>query len=68
MDGSKMLPLLEISRENQPKCFKKIKSLSCTYHHDSAAWMTCDIFHEFLVCLDKIMASMKGKMLIPFSD
>jgi len=64
LDGTEKLPLLIVGKSKQPQCFKNTKFLPCTYRHNKAAWMTCEIFHEFLVSLDRRMASKSRKILL----
>lgn len=64
LDGTEKLPLLVVGKSKQPQCFKNTKFLPCTYRHNKAAWMTCEIFHEFLVSLDRRMASQSRKILL----
>jgi hypothetical protein len=57
LDGTEKLPLLVTGKSKQPPCFRNTKLLPCTCHHNKTAWMTCEIFQEFLVSLDRRMAS-----------
>jgi hypothetical protein len=63
LDGTEKLPLLVIGKSKQPRCFRSTRLLPCTYHHNKTAWMTCEIFQEFLVSLDRRMASKSIKIL-----
>jgi hypothetical protein len=58
IDGTEKVPLLVTAKSKQP-CFRNSKLLPCTYHHNTTAWMTHEIFHEFLVSLDRRMVSKK---------
>jgi hypothetical protein len=40
MDGSEKMPLLVTGKSEKPRCFKHVKSLPCTYKHNSSAGMT----------------------------
>jgi hypothetical protein len=64
LDGTEKLPLLVIRKSKQPQCFRNTKLLPCTHHHNKSAWMTCEIFQEFLVSLDRRMASKSRKILL----
>jgi hypothetical protein len=64
LDGTEKLPLLVIGKSKQPRCFRNTKLLRCTYCHNKTAWMTCEIFQEFLVSLDRRMASKSRKILL----
>jgi hypothetical protein len=65
LDGTEKLPLLVIGKSKQPQCFRNAKLLPRTCCHNKTAWMTCDIFREFLVSLHRRMASKGTK--IPLS-
>nr|AOE48153.1 CENP-B-like protein 1 [Locusta migratoria] len=67
MDGTEKLPLLVIGKAGKPRCFKNIKTLPCTYKHNNTAWMTSKIFTEYLIALDRRMAS-KNRKIILFLD
>jgi hypothetical protein len=67
MDGSEKLPLQVIGKSEKPRCFKHVKSLPCTYRHNSIAWMTCALFVEFLTCLKRRMAA-KNRKILPFVE
>jgi hypothetical protein len=67
LDGTEKLPLLVIGKSKLPRCFRKTKLLPRTYCHNKTAWMTCEIFQEFLVSLDRRMAS-KSRQVILFAD
>jgi hypothetical protein len=53
MESSEKLPFLVMGKAKQPHCFKNIKSTPCIYSHNKTVLITCEIFHEFLVCLDR---------------
>jgi hypothetical protein len=61
LDGTEKLPLLVNGKSKRPQCFRNTKLLPCTYFHNKTAWMTCEIFQEFLVSLDRRMASKSRK-------
>jgi hypothetical protein len=63
LGGTEKLPLLIIGKSKQPRCFRNTKLLPCTYCHKTA-WMTCEIFQEFLVSLDRRMTSKSRKVLL----
>jgi hypothetical protein len=57
LGGKEKLPLLVIGKSKQPRCFRNTKLLPCTYCCNRTAWMICEIFQEFLVSLDRRIAS-----------
>jgi hypothetical protein len=59
MHGPKKMSLLVVWKPDKLRCFKHVKPLSCTYRHNSSAWITCALFKEFLTCLER----MAGKKL-----
>jgi hypothetical protein len=58
MNGSEKVPLLVIRKSEKPRCFKHVKSLPCSYRHNSALLM------EFLTCLERRMAAKFQKILL----
>jgi hypothetical protein len=64
LDGTEKLPLLVIGKSIQPRCFRNTKLLPCTCCHKKIARMTCESFQEFLVSLDRRMASKSRKILL----
>lgn len=63
-DGSdKMTPLL-IGKSRKPRCFKNVKTLPVGYDSNRTAWMTANIFTEWLKKLDKDMKKRKRKILL----
>jgi hypothetical protein len=53
MDGSEKLKPLLIGKFKNPRCFKGIKSFPVTYKFNKRAWMTGEIFIDWLNDLDK---------------
>jgi hypothetical protein len=62
VDGSKKMQLLVTGNSE-----KHVKSLPCTYRHNSNTWITCAMFIQFLVCLERRMAANDLKISL-FSD
>ena len=48
MDGSERLTPLIIGKSQKPRCFKNVKSLPVEYRANRKAWMTGDLFEEWL--------------------
>lgn len=63
-DGSDKWPLWVIGKAKNPRCFKNIRNLPCTYRHNKSAWMTCKTFHEFLLAMDRKMAVQNRKIIL----
>jgi hypothetical protein len=66
LDGTGKLPLLVMGKSKQPLCIRNTRLLPCAYCHKTG-WMTCEIFQEFLVSLDRRMAS-KSRIILLFVD
>lgn len=63
-DGSdKMTPLI-IGKSQKPRCFKNVKTLPVSYDANKTAWMTANIFIEWLKKIDKDMKKQKRKILL----
>lgn len=62
MDGSQKLKPLVIGKSNKPRCFKGIKSFPVTYRANKKAWMTHDLFTEWLIDLNADMKRQKRKI------
>jgi len=54
MDGSEKLPLLMIGKSSNPRCFKNVKSKPVEYQANKKAWMTGEVFKNWLLKIDKI--------------
>lgn len=67
MDGSEKLKILLIGKSNQPRCFRGVKSLPLDYKANSKAWMTGELFEEWLLKLDKQLGA-TGRKIILFID
>jgi hypothetical protein len=66
-DGSEKLPLLLIGKSGKPRCFKNFKNLPCKYSSNKTAWMTSDLFNEYLKALDAKMGG-KNRKIVLFID
>ena len=64
MDGSEKLEPLTIGKSKQPRCFKNVKTLPVAYEANKNAWMTGDIWKEWLKKLDKQMRLKKRKIVM----
>lgn len=65
MTGEKCTPLL-IGKAGNPRCFKNIdpKQLPVTYRHNKKAWMTRDLFTEWLNKFNAKMKRERRKVLL----
>jgi hypothetical protein len=64
MDGSDKQKLMVIGKSRDPRCFRGIKSLPVTYQSSSNAWMTSDIFREWLKMFNKEMVRKNKKVVL----
>ncbi|XP_064417988.1 tigger transposable element-derived protein 4-like [Latimeria chalumnae] len=64
MDGSEKLKLLVIGKAKQPRCFKGVKALPVDYEGNTKAWMTGDIFKDWVITFDRKMQRQKRKVLL----
>lgn len=64
MSGTDKLPLLIIGKPSNPRCFKQFKSLPTEYDANKKAWITSDIFKEWVKKLDKKMRKKKRKIAL----
>ncbi len=53
LDGTEKLLALMIGKSAKSRCFKNIKRLLCDYKNQHRAWMTAELFHTWLLDLDK---------------
>jgi hypothetical protein len=65
-DGSEKLPLLIIGKWAKPRAFQKKSGLALgfDYHFNKRAWMTTEIFHDWLARLNSQMKSEKRNILL----
>lgn len=64
MTGSEKLPLLMIGKSRNPRCFKNLKSKPIEYEANRKAWMTSEIFEQWLLRIDKRFARQKRQVLL----
>jgi len=65
MNGEKLPPLI-IGKSKQPRCFrnKNINKLPCVYRSSNKAWMTNQIFNDFLLYINTKMNRSNRKILL----
>jgi hypothetical protein len=56
-----------IGKSAKPRCFKNVKKLPVAYYANSKAWMTLEIFRDFLRALDASFGAL-GRKIILFAD
>ncbi|XP_008187780.1 tigger transposable element-derived protein 4-like [Acyrthosiphon pisum] len=64
MTGSYKQKLLVIGKSKTPRCFKNVKNLTVDYKSNKKAWMTGDIFSDWLKEWDKQLAKEKRHILL----
>ncbi|GFW17195.1 tigger transposable element-derived protein 6 [Trichonephila clavipes] len=64
MDGSEKITPLVIGKSAKPQCFKGINSFPTKYHSNKKAWMTTELFNEWLVSLNSDMKREKRHILL----
>lgn len=62
--GTKKLKPLVIGKYKKPRCMRNVVSLPCHYRANSRAWMTRELFSEWLLKVDDEMRSAGRKILI----
>ena len=64
LDGSDRLRPLFIGKFAHPRCLKNVHSLPVTYRHSKKAWVTSEIWKEWLRSFDSKMQLQKCKVLL----
>ncbi|GFW71693.1 tigger transposable element-derived protein 6 [Trichonephila clavipes] len=64
MDGSEKITPLVIGKSAKPRCFKGINWLPTKYRSNKKAWMTTELFNEWLVSLNSDMKIEKRRILL----
>ncbi|GFW31518.1 tigger transposable element-derived protein 6 [Trichonephila clavipes] len=64
IDGSEKITPLVIGKSAKPRCFKGINSFPTKYHSNKKAWMTTELFNEWLVSLNSDMKRDKRHILL----
>ena len=69
MSVTKKLTLLVIGKSAKPRCFKRVNvsNLGIYYRFNKKAWMTAQIFREWLLKIDKIFLK-QGRKILLFVD
>ncbi|XP_052217900.1 tigger transposable element-derived protein 4-like [Dreissena polymorpha] len=64
MSGTYKMPLLVLGRSQNPRCFKHVKSLPVQYKANKKAWMTSEIFKEWVRKVDGLYRKKNRKIII----
>ncbi|NXP16858.1 TIGD4 protein, partial [Scytalopus superciliaris] len=64
MDGSEKLPLLVIGKNTNPRPFKDVKSLPVDYEANDKAWMTSEVFEQWMHKLDGRFQAQQRRVVI----
>lgn len=64
MTGSDKRKLLIIGKSKSPRCFKNVRNLPADYTNNKNAWMTSEIFTNWLRQWDKELERKKKKILL----
>ncbi|NXF03129.1 TIGD4 protein, partial [Smithornis capensis] len=64
MDGSEKLPLLVIGKNKSPRSFKGVKSLPVDYEANDRAWMTPEVFEQWMRKLDNRFQAQQRQVII----
>ncbi|XP_057336463.1 tigger transposable element-derived protein 4-like [Microplitis mediator] len=64
MIGTDKLPLLIIGKSKRPRCFKGVKTLPVDYANNTKAWMTKELFKDWLRKVNKQMIIKQKKILL----
>lgn len=64
MTGSEKLPILVVGKVVKPRCFRGVKSLPTAYRANKRAWMTLELFIEWLWVQDCKFASENRKVAL----
>lgn len=65
--GTERCRLLVIGKASKPRCFKGIRTYPVDYRANSKAWMTAEIFSDWVRALDRKFAS-QGRKILLFVD
>lgn len=64
MTGTEKLPLFVIGKSQKPRCFKNIRTLPADYAANKKAWMTGELFKQWLRKLDRKFELGKRQILL----
>ncbi|XP_008492084.2 tigger transposable element-derived protein 4 [Calypte anna] len=64
LDGSEKLRLLVIGKSKNPRCFKDVKSLPVDYEANDRAWMTLEVFEQWVHKLDDRFQAEQRRVVI----
>ncbi|XP_077158514.1 tigger transposable element-derived protein 4 [Paroedura picta] len=64
MDASEKLPLLVTGKNKTPPCFQGVKSLPVEYQASPMAWITLEVFEQWICKLDKRFQAQERQVVI----
>ncbi|XP_054845617.1 tigger transposable element-derived protein 4 [Eublepharis macularius] len=64
MDASEKLPLLVIGKNKTPPCFQGVKSLPVEYQANAMAWITLEVFEQWVCKLDRRFQAQERRVVI----
>ena len=64
MDGSEKIQPLVIGKFQNPRCFRGIRTLPVKYYANKKAWMTTEIYENWLLSFDRKMKQQNRKVLL----
>lgn len=64
MSGREKRKLLVIGKTKNPRCFKNVKSLPVDYHANGRAWMTSEVFNNYVRKWDEELTRKKRKIIL----
>ncbi|XP_028967284.1 LOW QUALITY PROTEIN: tigger transposable element-derived protein 6-like [Galendromus occidentalis] len=62
--GTEKRRILIVGKSAKPRCLRDVRSLLCQYRGNRNAWMTRDLFTEWLIRFDKDMRLQKRSVLL----
>lgn len=62
--GTHKLKLVVIGKSRSPRCFKNVRTFPCDYLSQSHAWMTGELFTNWIQQLDTIFGKQKRKIIL----
>lgn len=62
--GTEKLPLMVIGKFQHPRSLRNVKSLPAKYQHEQNAWMTAELFEDFMLTMNKKFEKEKRFVLV----
>ncbi|XP_064462536.1 tigger transposable element-derived protein 6-like [Ornithodoros turicata] len=64
MDGSDKRKLVVIGKSKNPRCFKGIQRLPVEYYANKKAWVTSQLFEQWVIAFDRDMQRQRRQVLL----